>query len=206
MTTNARTTSENTSSSDVLSIVPARDLRPAQAFFSLEVRGVVQRASYERLFEKGHELWIQRKFKHAIHVFELLTRAQDRGPRASILLAHCYSMDLRFSDCCRTLYEALDPSVYRDGASRLHDIFVMWTCTFYKFVRVDLEQFVRDYPGLPTPALLLGDFYLFARHFEKSADCFELAIQRDFKGGSVGRIANNQMQIALTGTQNESAL
>ena len=175
-------------------IVPVRDLHPAPATFSIEIQGKVQRAPYERLFEVGHQLWIYRSFSKAIPLFELLNRVLDRGPRASMLLAHCYAMELRFADCSRTLFDALDPSIYRDAASRLHDIFVMWSCTFHKFVRVDLEEFVTDYPELPTPALLLGDFYVFARHFEKSARCFELAIQRDFKGGAVAKIARDLLE------------
>lgn len=171
--------------------------KPKPKSYSMTVNGTKRDIAYEQLFAHGHDLWLSKKYAAAIPIFELLAQVTDRGPRASILLAHCYAMEQHFSDCSRTLCLALPNSECGMIAAELHDIFVMWKCTFFKDVRRDLEAFVSSHPELPTPTLMLADFFMLAGRYEQSLHYLELAKQRDRIGGAIGMVANAQTEAVI---------
>lgn len=162
---------------------------PRPANFTINTAGGERSFSYESLFIQGHQLWRKRDFAKAFKVFDLLSSATDRGPRASILKAHCAAMEQKFSDCSAILWQSLPKVDYADAASSLHDIFVLWRFKFYNEVRKELEQFVLEISDLPTPALLLGDLFSLAGHYDKAMKYFQLAQERDRERGSIALIA-----------------
>jgi thioredoxin-like negative regulator of GroEL len=169
--------------------------KPRPANFVVNVLGGARKFSYESLFIQGHELWLEREFAKAFKVFDLLSTVTDRGPRASIIKAHCAVMEQKFSDGSAILWQALPKEKYAKAAANLHDIFVLWKFKFYNEVRQELEQFVREFPDLPTPALLLGDFFSQAGQRKNAMKYLQLAQERDCEGGSVARIAIAKMDI-----------
>lgn len=171
--------------------------KPKPKSYSMTINGTNRDIAYEQLFAHGHDLWLSKKYSAAIPIFELLAKVTDRGPRASILLAHCYAMEQHFSDCSRTLCLALPSSECGMIAAELHDIFVMWKCTFFKDVRRDLEAFVSNHPELPTPALLLADFFMLAGRYEESLHYLDQAKQRDRIGGAIGMVASAQTEAVI---------
>lgn len=164
-------------------------IKPRPANFILHGPGGERRFSYESLFIQGHELWLKRDFVKAFKIFDLLSSVTDRGPRACIVKAHCAVMEQKFSDCSAILWQALPKEKYAKAAASLHDIFVLWKFKFYNEVRKELEHFVLEFPELPTPALLLGDFFLLAGQHENAMKYLHLAQERDREGGSIARIA-----------------
>lgn len=184
--------SEGTQEDDVTSQAPLRPdfkRKPKPANFTIQVSGAERKVPYESLFIQGHELWIKREFSKAFKVFDLLSSVKDRGPRAAIVKAHCAVMNQKFSESSATLWQALPKAIYSNAAAELHDIFVMWRFKFYDEVRQELERFVSDFPELPTPALLLGEFYSLEGQPEKAKQYLKLAQERDRDGGAVGTIA-----------------
>ena len=148
-----------------------------------------KRVSYDSLFLEGYHLWLRREFQKAFQVFEPLSRVTERGPRASIFMAHCAVSQQKFRDCSAILTQALPNQDFENAAAKLHDIFVFWKFTFYDDVRKGLEQFVDQFPDLPTPALLLAELYSRACKDKKAAKYFLLARERDYQNGAIGKIA-----------------
>ena len=170
------------------------EVLPKPKSFSIKAGAETRTITYEDLFVEGHKLWLSRQYAKARPVFQLLVSVEDRGPRASILLAHCCAMEQHFSECSRILCIAFPQQSFGKTGAELHDIFVMWSCTFFKEVRKDLEIFVDAHPEFPTPALILADLYLLGGRYAESLSYLEKARTRDRKGGSVGLVATLQTE------------
>ena len=106
-------------------------------------------------------------------------------------------MEQHFSDCSRTLCVAFPSEECGRIASELHDIFVMWKCTFFKDVRHDLEEFVGSHPEYPSASLLLADFFMLAGRYELSIRYLEQAMASDRVGGAVRMVAGSQRDLLL---------
>ena len=182
------TLSPKSSSTNVMEVLP----KPKS--FSIKAGAETRTIAYEDLFVEGHKLWLSRQYAKARPVFQLLASVEDRGPRASILLAHCCAMEQHFSECSRILCIAFPQQSFGKTGAELHDIFVMWSCTFFKEVRKDLENFVNVHPEFPTPALILADLYFLGGRYAESLSYLEKARTRDRKDGSVGMVATLQTE------------
>lgn len=175
----------------------ARRAAPVAASFSVQRGSRRVRLTYQQLFAAGYKRWLISRYEEAVGIFEPLRTVSDRGPRAHILLAHCRAMLGDYSRCSSTLAEGLSAESYGNAAADLHDIFVLWKCALYQDVKQGLERFVAEYPELPTPCLILGEFLMQAGNRHKPPLLLKQAIERDRPDGAIAAIARMRLADAV---------
>jgi hypothetical protein len=165
--------------------------QPAPISFSIRQGSEIVQLTYEQLFAAGYKLWLARKYEHAATIFERLTAASDRGPRAHIFLAHCRAMLEDYGGCCAALNEALGEERYGMAATDLHDAFVYWRVGLWSDVKQTLGKIVSDHPDLPTPCLLLASLASRSGNRRLVARYLQMAVKRDRSGGAIGQVARS---------------
>lgn len=171
--------------------------QPAPAQFIVRRNGERVQLSYQQMFAIGHRLWLAQDHAKAARVFEILSEITDRGPRAHIILAHCRAMLGDYASCLATLSQALPEGRFGNAASQLHNVFVLWKCTYYVDVRQELEIVVSEHPELPTLCLMLAEFLMRNGNQQKPPTLLRQAIERDRPDGAISLIAQQILPIAL---------
>ncbi len=171
--------------------------QPAPVMFAVKQGDHRVQLTYQQVFTAAHKLWLTKRYYEAAEVLKHLTTVGDRGPRAHILLAHCKAMSSDYSGCSSTLAEALEGDQYGNAAAELHSAFVMWKCTLYVDVKIELEKVIAEHPELPTPCLLLADLLLQSGNRQHPPRLLKQAIERDRPDGAIALIARKELPFAL---------
>lgn len=166
---------------------------PKPVTYRVNVGGRQLTMSYQEMFRAGYRLLLAEDFSEAIRVFNLLSSAVDRGPRARILLAFCQAQVRDYTACSQTLNEAFE-SESTDLEARLHEAFVYWACGLHKDAREELERIIEEHPDLPTISLLLGDLLARAGNRKAPPRFWKMAAQNDRQDGAVGLIARRELK------------
>jgi hypothetical protein len=152
--------------------------------------------SVSKAFSTAHEFFCRKKYGPASQICEALVQSESLGPQAAILLACCKVRLKDYSSCSevlRTIFGANDTAV----AEGLHTAFVYGALGMRSDAIRELAKIADDRPDLPTLYLLLGDLLIAAGQKDKAARCWQLAVQRDPRGGPIAREAQRGLSILL---------
>jgi len=178
---------------------------PLPANFTIRQGNKDIQVSYQQLFEQGHNLWLRKKYPDATKIFELLCKTTDRGPRADILLAHCYVMQEKFALCSATLCKALPEAEFGSAAGELHDTFIFWRCGVFNDVKTQLIAIVNKFSNLSTTSLLLADFFIKSGNYKDAQQALRLAISRDRPDGAIAFVAKHLSAVISNQEQSKRA-
>ncbi len=153
--------------------------------FLVTRNGRKERLSYQIVFGFAHRMWHQRNYTGAKKIFDELNSNSDRGPRASIFLAHCHVMLGDYASCSMVLHNALPKDVYGDAAIRLHDAFVFWKVGLYLDVKQLLKSLALEHVELPSLSLILAELLMTTGARRQSAQFLRQAIQHDIPSGAI---------------------
>lgn len=171
-----------------------RDVNSESSTFTVRHNGRKIKLTYPQLFAAAHRVWLKGDYKTAKGIFSELQSDHDRGPRASIFLAHCLVMEGDYAGCSSVLHRALPKEEFGDAASRLHDTFVLWKVGLYVDVKQGLKSLALDFANLPTLSLMLADL-LHSTGSESLCEKFlRRAIHYDRAEGGVALSANSMLQ------------
>lgn len=172
---------------------PKRPPGPQRAVFKFRVKDKSYQMTYQQAFTYAHRLFTKKQYGLAAAIFEKLTKAPDRGPRAHIMQAICLAADSNYDGSREVLNSAFagDEVVI---AGQLQDIIVMARLGLPGDALQDLVTMVNQHKELPTLCLWLGDMLAASQDFKKARQCWKLAIHRDRPGGAVALAARELLQ------------
>ncbi len=175
---------------------PEKAVAPAIAKSPASFRFVINEKEYDMTFERAftyaHRLLKKRNYEVAGAIFEKLTAATDRGPRALIMLAICRAGMSDYKGSHDVLDRAF-PGEDSVMAAELQDIVVMSRMGFKKDAMQDLVRLVNEHKELPTLCLWLGDMLEAKQELAKARQCWQLAIKRDRPKGAIAQAAKKQL-------------
>jgi len=163
---------------------------PAPASFKIILNKRRETLSYAKLFGIEHRLWMKRKFKTALQVFEQLATVSDRGPRAQIFIAHCQVMLNNYAACSATLHRALPSEKYGDTGTQLHDAFVLWRVGLFLDAKKMLVTLASSRPDLPSISLVVADLLRKTHAIKPLKELLQQAIDNDRPNGAVAAVAH----------------
>lgn len=175
---------------------PEKAVVQAAAKSPASFRFVINEKEYDmtfvRAFTYAHRLLKKKNYEVAGAIFEKLTAATDRGPRALIMLAICRAGMSDYKGAHDVLDRAF-PGEDSVMAAELQDIVVMSRMGFKKDAMQDLVRLVNEHKELPTLCLWLGDMLEAKQELAKARQCWQLAIKRDRPKGAIAQAAKKQL-------------
>lgn len=165
---------------------------PLPKSFSIPIGGQRHELTYEQAFAFGHSLIQGGHVAEADKIFRELAKVVDRGPRARIMLARCRA-ELEDFETCEKILQFLFKGEDEPVAEELQAAFVFHKIGMRSDAIRAMAKVVEGFQNLPTACLLLGDLFASAGKVEKATYCWNLAIQRDRKGGAVSLTASRQL-------------
>jgi hypothetical protein len=169
-----------------------RNEKPQPITYQVRIHGEVQTFSYEQLFARGYHLLLTGHVLDCVPVFELLSKVQDRGPRAGILLAFAKAQLGQYGACSGALSNAFEAS----GCpldSELHSAVVFWACGLFADAKHELEAIIQQHPEFPTVSLLLGGLLAKGGNRKQPPILWSIAAKNDRPNGAVGMIARKSL-------------
>jgi thioredoxin-like negative regulator of GroEL len=167
--------------------------------YRLKVRasGKTYHLNCRQAFYFGYALARTRKFTEASPIFEALTRSDEDGSSATIMLACCKAGLKDYAASSELLNEVFSED-RKEKADQLHAAFVYLSLGMWADAVQELTAMAQECQDLPVICLLLGDLLAFQRKRTKAIICWRLAVARDRGNGAVGttakRLLSSQMK------------
>ena len=161
--------------------------------YSFEIGEKKFTLDFPHAFALGDALYEAGRLEAARLVFETLTKATDRGPRAKIRLAQCEAALKHFVACSEILEAAFigeDKPIVED----LQTAFVFHKLGFRDDAIRALTKLAIKFESIPTLCLVLGDLFAEEGNHKKARTCWNLAIKRDLLQGGVALSARRRLK------------